>query len=85
MKKYKRTDIKLKSITIDLNRPIPDQLKMVRKFLNITVKELAGIIGCHPTNINYYENPKNYHTDGSTKFLFKYVQALGIKEIRFNL
>jgi len=83
MKKDKRIDVRLKSITIDTSISIGLQMREFRKFLNISDRELAEIIGCHYTLINYFENPKN--SPGSLKFLLQYAKALGVKELKIKL
>lgn len=86
--KLPRTDISLKVIKLDANKPFGMQLKAYREVLNISLTEMGKRINFHSSNIYHLENNDGGYksvTNTLTETAIKYVKALGVSKIEIIL
>jgi len=84
--KKPRTGIRFKSITLDVNKHLGQQLREYRLFLGLSFNVMGERMGCDPSNVNHYETPSSKNKfNGSLTFTYRYARALGCKEIKLKL
>lgn len=86
--KLPRTDISIKAIKLDANKPFGIQLKVYREFLNISLTEMGKRINFHSSNIYHFENNTGglkSVTNTLTQTALKYTKALGVNKIEIIL
>jgi|GEM_PF-5078994 len=86
--KQPRTDISLKAIKLDANKPFGVQLKAYREVLNISLTEMGKRINFHSSNVYHLENNDGRYKSISntlTETALKYAKALGVSKIEIIL
>lgn len=86
--KIPRTDLSIKVIRLDPEKPFGVQLKFYRELLNISLTEMGKRIGFHPSNVYHLENNDGGYaskTNTLTEASFKYIKALGVSKIEITM
>jgi hypothetical protein len=87
-KKIARTDISLKTIRMDINKPFAFQLRYFRNTLGLSLTEIGERTGFHASNIYHFEmneGPYKSVTNSLTSTALKYAKALGATKIEIML